>query len=87
MNSLHYFKKWIMNILYLMMSCIEKKNPNEPIHLFITRDVGISKIFTLMLLIQALIFFYNKHPQWVPLKKKLYSWHILEKQHLTLVEL
>ncbi len=32
-----------------------KKNPNEPIHLFIIGNVG--KIFTLMLLIQALIHF------------------------------
>jgi len=40
-----------------------KKNLNEPIHLFITRGVGISKIFTLMLLIQALIFFYNRDLQ------------------------
>jgi hypothetical protein len=35
--------------------------PNEPIHLFITGGVGTSKIFTLMLLIQALIHFYNRH--------------------------
>jgi hypothetical protein len=48
-ESIHYFKKWIMNILYLMMSHIEKKqNPNEPIHLFINGGVGMGKIFTLM---------------------------------------
>jgi hypothetical protein len=28
---------------------------------FITTGVGIGKTFTLMLLIQALIFFYNRH--------------------------
>jgi hypothetical protein len=37
----------------------KKQNPNEPIHLFITRGVGS---FILMFLIQALICFYNKHP-------------------------
>ncbi len=35
-----------------MMSCTKNnENPNEPIHLFITRGVGISKTFTLMFLI------------------------------------
>jgi hypothetical protein len=69
-DSIHYFKKWIMNVLYLMMSCTKKKqNPNEPIHLFITRGVGTGKTFTLMFLIQALIFFCNKHPQLDPFKK------------------
>jgi len=45
-----------------MMSCIEKIIPNEPIHLFITGSAGTSKTFTLMLLIQSLICFYNRHP-------------------------
>jgi len=40
-----------MNVLYLMMLCIKKKqNPNEPIHLFIIGGVGIGKTFTLMFL-------------------------------------
>jgi hypothetical protein len=39
-----------------------KNNPNEPLHLFLTRGVGICKIFTLMLLIQGLLCFYDKHP-------------------------
>ncbi len=45
------------NVLYMMMSCIEKKqNPNEPIHLFIiVGGIGTSKTFTLIFLIQALI--------------------------------
>ncbi len=44
-------KKWIMNILYLMMSCTGKinKNPNEPIHLFIIGGASTCKTFTLML--------------------------------------
>jgi hypothetical protein len=59
-NSIHYFKKRIMNSLYLLMSCTEKKqNPNEPIHLFITRGASIGKTFTLMFLIQALICFFK----------------------------
>jgi hypothetical protein len=46
-----------------MVSCIDKKqNPNEPIHLFITGGASIGKTFTLMVLIQALICFYNWHP-------------------------
>jgi hypothetical protein len=44
-----------------MVSCTEKKNPNEQIHLLITGSVGTSKTFTLMPLIQALICFYNRH--------------------------
>jgi hypothetical protein len=39
-----------------------KQNPNEPIHLFITRSANRGKNFTLMFLIQALIRFYNRHP-------------------------
>jgi hypothetical protein len=56
------------------MSCIEKKkqNPNEPIHTFIIGSVSISKKFTLMLLIQALICFYNRCPQLNPFKKNLF---------------
>ncbi len=51
------------------MSCIEKQNPNEPIHLFITRGVGTNRTFALMFLIQTLICFYNRHPNLDPLKK------------------
>jgi hypothetical protein len=47
----------------------------------------MGEALTLMLLIQALIHFYNKHPHSNPLKKRFCSWHILEKQHLTLMEL
>jgi hypothetical protein len=47
-----------------------KNNPNEPIHLFIIGSAGIDETFTLMLLIQALIHFYNRHPHSNPLKKK-----------------
>jgi hypothetical protein len=36
------------------------KNPNETIHLLITKGVGTSKNFTLILLIQVLIHFYNR---------------------------
>ncbi len=60
-----------MNIIYLMMSCTKKKIPNEPIHLFIIGGVGIGKTFTLMLLIQALIRFLNRHLHLDPLKKKV----------------
>ncbi len=44
-----------------MMSCTKKikKNPNELIHLFITRGVGTGKTFTLMILIQILIYFFT----------------------------
>jgi hypothetical protein len=53
------------------MSCVEKKqNPNEPIHLFITGAANTSKTFTLMLLVQTLIHFYNKHLDSNPLTKK-----------------
>jgi pantothenate kinase-related protein Tda10 len=40
----------------------KEQNPNEPIHLFIGGGASIGKTFTLMLLIQALIHFYNRHP-------------------------
>jgi hypothetical protein len=46
-----------------MMLCLRKNNPNEPLHLFIIGGVGPSKTFTLMLLIQGLLGFYNKHSQ------------------------
>jgi hypothetical protein len=49
----------------------KKQNPNEPIHLFITRGVGSGKTFTLMFLIQALICFCNGHPRLDPFKKKI----------------
>ncbi len=57
-----------------MMSSTEKKqNPNEPIHLFIIGGVITRKTFTLMLLIQALIHFYNRHLHSNPsTKKKLF---------------
>jgi hypothetical protein len=55
-----------------------KKNPNEPIQLFIIRGAGISKTFTLMHLIQDLIFVYNRHPQFDPLKKLLFMAYVGE---------
>jgi hypothetical protein len=48
----------------------KKQNPNEQIHLFISGSANIGKTFTFMLLIQALIHFYNRHPHLDPLKKK-----------------
>jgi hypothetical protein len=54
-----------------MKSCIEIINPNEPIHLFITEGASIGKTFTLILLIQALICFYNRHHQSNPLNESL----------------
>ncbi len=40
-----------------MMLCIERKqNPNEPIHLFITRGANIGTTFTLMFLIPLICF-------------------------------
>jgi hypothetical protein len=53
-----------------MMSSTEKINPNEPTHLFIIGDVSASKTFTLMLLIQALIRFYSRHPHSDPFIKE-----------------
>jgi len=47
-----------------------KKNPNEPLHLFIIGGVGIGKNFMLMLLIQGLVHFYNKHLELDLFKKK-----------------
>ncbi len=44
----------------------KKINRSEPIHLFITGGVNTSKTFTLMLLNQALICFYNRHPHLDP---------------------
>jgi hypothetical protein len=61
------------------MMLYRKKNPNEPIHLFIIGGVGIGKAFTSMLLIQALLCFYNRHPHLDLLKYNFFSWHILEK--------
>jgi len=53
-----------------MMSCIEKKqNPNDLIHTFIIEGLNISRIFTLMFLIQVLICFYNRHPHLYLLKR------------------
>jgi hypothetical protein len=66
----------------------QKNNPNEPIYLVITRGAGIGKTFTLMLLIQALICFYNIHPRLSPLKKKvLLMTYTRKEQHLTLMQL
>jgi hypothetical protein len=48
----------------------KKQNPNEPFHLFIIGGVDTCKTFTLMLLIQALLYFYNKHTQLNLLKNK-----------------
>ncbi len=50
-----------------------KKNPNERIHLFITRGANAGETFTLMFLIQALIHFYNKHPHSNPLIKESFA--------------
>jgi hypothetical protein len=44
-----------------MLTCIEIINPNESIHLFIIEGASIGKTFPLILLIQALICFYNRH--------------------------
>jgi hypothetical protein len=49
----------------------KKKNSNEPLHLFITKGVGINKFFMLMLLIEGLLHFYNKHLQSDLFKKKV----------------
>jgi hypothetical protein len=46
----------------------KKLNPKKLIHLFIIGSVA--KFFTLMLLIQTLKHFYNRHPHSNPLKKK-----------------
>ena len=48
----------------------KKQRPEEPIRLFITGGAGTGKTFTLMLLIQALLRFYNRHPDSDPFKKK-----------------
>jgi hypothetical protein len=52
------------------MLFLGKKNPNEPLHLFITRGASTCKTFTLMLLIQGVLHFYNKHSQCNSSKKK-----------------
>ncbi len=61
------------------MSCIEKINPNEPIHLFIIRGVNVGKTFTLKLLIQALVHFYNRHLHSDPFIKEIFAHSIYGK--------
>jgi hypothetical protein len=50
----------------------KKQNPNEPLYLFLITIVGTWKTFTLMLLIQGQLCFYNKHLQLDPFKKTLH---------------
>ncbi len=86
MNFSHCSNKWILNVLYLMILCLEKKqNSNEPLHLFITKGVGKDKIFMLMLLIQGLLHFYNKHLE-SNLFKKIILLMAYTGKHLTLME-
>jgi hypothetical protein len=60
----------------------KKQKLEEPIHLFITGGAGTGKNLTLMLLfIQALLHFYDRHPDSDHLKKKPCLWRIQEKQH------
>jgi hypothetical protein len=59
------------NFIFYDVMYRKNQNPNEPIHLFITRGASIGKTFTLMFIIQALICFYNIHPQLYLLKKKI----------------
>jgi hypothetical protein len=56
-----------------MMSCTKNKFPNEPIYLVITRGADIGKTFTLMLLIQALIFFIKYTSSFKPFKKESFA--------------
>jgi hypothetical protein len=49
---------------------MKKLIPNKKIHLFVIGGVGICKNFTLMILIQILICFYNTHLHLDHLKKK-----------------
>jgi hypothetical protein len=72
------------HIIYLDVICKEKKFPNEPLHLFITRGANTCKTFTLMLLIQGELRFYNKHSQYNLSKKKTLFMAYMEKQHSTL---
>ncbi len=64
----------------------KKQNPNEPFHLFIIRAVNTCKTFTLMLLIQTLLHFYNKHTQLNLLKKKTLFMAYIGKKHLRLID-
>ncbi len=64
----------------------KKQNPNEPFHLFIIKVVDTCKTFTLMLLIQTLLHFYNKHTQLNLLKKKTLFMAYIGKKHLRLIE-
>ncbi len=52
------------NISYILILFLRQKIPNEPLHLFITRGASTCKTFTLMLLIQGVLHFYNKHSQY-----------------------
>jgi len=56
-----------------------KQNPNEPLHLFIIGGVGKGKKLMLMLLIQGLVHFYNKHLELDPFKKKAILMTYIEK--------
>jgi pantothenate kinase-related protein Tda10 len=56
-----------------------KQNPNEPLHMFIIGGVGIGKNFMLMLLIQSLVHFYNKHLELDLFKKKALLMTYIEK--------
>ncbi len=58
------------NISYILMLFLRKKNPNEPLHLFITRGASRCKTFTLIFLIQGVLHFYNKYFQYNSFKKK-----------------
>jgi len=59
------------HLIFYDVMYIKSQNPNEPIHLFTVGGAGIGKTFTLMFIIQALIRFYNIHPQLYLLKKKV----------------
>ncbi len=48
-------------LLFYDVMLRKKQNPNEPLHLCIIGGVRTSKTFMLMLLIQGLLHFYNKH--------------------------
>ncbi len=48
----------------------KKMDPNQPLHLFLTRGRRISKIFTLILMIPSFLRHYNKKLGPDPLKQK-----------------
>jgi len=54
---------------------MKKQNPNEPLHLLITKGASACKKIMLMFLIEGLLCFYNKHFNHIHfLYKKDYSW-------------